>query len=212
MPASAIQFTAVGPVYHMIVSVTGPVGATLFAAGVETAVMFGPEGRNVQLAHNQSAAADRKVALRPYLKPWGPGVVALWCRNSIANSGIRVLSDPVMGVVKRASRAVNLYPGDKACKVLGDFGSSIIVGAISMPFSQTFYFSCSSKEVQEAQSLLARKDLILKFLRSQWLTEQGTISRVLARDLVIRSTYIGCMFTLFAGVERTMLHIASMIK
>jgi hypothetical protein len=193
----------------MAASFIGPFGATLFAAGVESAVMFGPEGRNVQLAFNQAAAANKQVALRSYFKPWGPGIFALFLRNSVANSGIRVLSDPMANGVQTACSIVGASPGAGVCKVLGDFGSSVVMGGLSMPFSQIFYFSFTSKEIQDATSIGARKELYIAFLRSQWITEQGTISRVLARDLAIRSCYIGCLFTIFAGVERTFLGIAA---
>lgn len=207
MPAAAIQFTAVGPVYHAATAVMDTTSATLFAAGVETAIMYGPESRNIQLSFNQQAAADRRVALRHYLKPWGPGIMFQWGRNSIANSGIRVLSDPVTGVARKVTAAVKLNPGEGACRIVGDFGSSLIVGCLSLPFNQSFYFCATSKEIEQANSVLARKDLVINFLRQQWITESGGVSKILLRDLTIRSCYIACMFTLFAGVERTLMGV-----
>lgn len=205
VPASVIQFAAVGPLYHIFASVAGPVVGVVCSSAAETAVIFGPEGRNVQLAFNQSVAAERKVAMRSYLKPWGPGVLALLGRNLVANSGIRVLSEPMTNVVQGTCETVGVASGAASCKVAGDFLSSLITGACSMPFNQTFYFCSTSKELQETTSLSARQGLILKFLRSQYLTESGGISKNMLRDLSIRATYIGVLFSIFAGVERTCL-------
>lgn len=208
MPASMIQFSAVGPLYHILNPYTGPVGAVALSAGVETAVIFGPERRNVQLAFNESTSVDRRVALKSYFKPWGAGVLALYGRNFVANSGIRVLSDPLASVVRRAFDAFGATPGDGVCKVAGDFLSSLACGAGSLPFNQAFYFSNTSKEMQEAKSLSSRRVLVISFLRSQYFTGSGGVSRILARDMAIRSSYIGVLFTLFAGVERVVVGIA----
>lgn len=205
MPPAAIQFSAVGPLYHLFASYGGPVFGVALSAAVETGVVFGPEGRNVQLAFNESAAADRKVALRSYVKPWGPGVLALLGRNLTANSGIRVLSEPMASFADGAAKSVGMAPGATSCKVAGDLISSLICGGLSMPFNQTFYFCNTSKELQETKSLQMRQSLIFKFLRSQYFTESGGISRNMLRDLTIRAAYIGVLFSSFAAVERTCL-------
>lgn len=203
IPSSVIQFTAVGPLFHVFSSLVGPTAGVAMSAAAETVIIFGPEGRNVQMAFNHSVGAEKQVALRSYLKPWGPGVLALYGRNLVANSGIRVLSDPMANVYRSVLGAAGVKPSDTSAKVAGDFISSIITGGCSMPFNQTFYFCSTSRAVQESTSASVKKDLILKFLRKQYITESGGISRNMLRDVSIRAFYIGSLFSMFAAVERT---------
>jgi len=205
MPAAMVQFTALGPLYHLFAGFGGAAVGVALSASVETAVCFGPEMRSVQLAFNQSVPAARQVVLRHYVKPWGPGVLALYGRNVTSSAGIRVLSDPVSKLTWTASESIGLSLGDSTCKVAGDFISSLIAGSCSMPFNQTFYYSATSRQVQEAAGFQERLILVGRFLRTQYFTESGGVSRTMSRDVGIRAAHNAFLFAMYAAIERAFL-------
>lgn len=210
--AAAVQFTTLGPGYFVYLNLLGsPAAAVAAGALTETLITYGPSTRNAQLMNNAVARPSDKVEVRP-LRPVGPGFAALVLRNGCANAGIRVLSSPLTSIL---ASLTNGNAGDPStlmmCRFGGDFLASIFCGALSMPFNQLFNF-----QVTSATSLAAspsdRVKIGLRFLRNQYFvpSEKGSLhlSRMVWRDAILRSVYIGFMFSSYAGVERMMLSFA----
>ena len=47
-----------------------------------------------------------------------------------------------------------------------------------------------------------RRAALAAFLQRQYLDDSGRLSRLAARDLVVRIVYISACFSLFSGIER----------
>lgn len=208
--AAAVQFTTLGPGYYVYLNLLGSSAAAVAAGAVtETLITYGPSTRNAQLMNNAVANPADKVPIRP-LRPVGPGFTALVLRNSCANAGIRVLSEPLGGALSGLSGA---SPEDPMCRFGGDFLASVFCGGLSMPFNQLFNFQVTSAASLKA-SPEQRVALGLNFLRDQYFVPSGTrswqwqLSRMVWRDGVLRSLYIGCMFSSYAAVERMTLSLA----
>lgn len=204
--AATIQFTTLGPGYHFYLHQFGsPYAACVAGAITESVITYAPSTRNAQLMHNRVAdpAAQVKVS---GMRVAGPGFAPLLVRNLLANSGIRVLSNPFASMLARGLPESAQSSG--ACKVGGDFLASITCGALSMPFNQLYNFQVTSRASLEAAPK-ERVRLGIDFLKSQYLvtTESGktTLSRMVLRDASLRAMYIGCLFSSYAAVERAAL-------
>lgn len=206
--AAAVQFTTLGPGYHFCLGLLGsPAGAVAAGALIENLITYGPSTRNAQLMNNAVAKPESQVPVRG-IRPVGPGFWALFVRNCCANAGIRVLSDPMVGLLASASGREASSTG--FCKAGGDFLASLVCGAVSMPFNQLYMFQVTSRASLEA-SPAQRVRVGLDFLKRQYFvcSENGswTLSRMVLRDAAIRSVYVGCLFSSYAFVERTALSL-----
>jgi len=201
--AATVQFTMLGPGYHFFLGLLGsPAGAVAAGALIENVITYGPGTRNAQLMHISVAKSEGQVAVRG-LRPVGPGFCALFVRNCCANAGIRVLSEPLAGLLATASRQEASSTGP--CKVGGDFLASVVCGAVSMPFNQLYNFQVTSRASLEARPT-ERIRVGLDFLKRQYFVcKDGgswTLSRMVPRDAALRAVYIGCLFSSYAAVER----------
>ena len=70
--ASGPSFLVLGPAYHVFAEVGGVPGAVFMCSALESAIMYGSESRNGQLAKNEKVPGTFK-SLQPVWKPWGPG-------------------------------------------------------------------------------------------------------------------------------------------
>lgn len=212
--AAAIQFTTLGPGFYIFLGLLGtPTAAVAAGAMAETLVTYAPATRNAQLMHNIVSVEKNQVPVRPMI-PVGPGFSILVMRNFFANSGIRVLSTPFSTGITRvtlgeeASRQSEL---PERCRMVGDFLASVCCGAVSMPFNQLYNYQVTSA-ASLAASPVERAKLGLQFLKSQYIVRRanGSIapSRLVFRDMALRSLYIGCMFSSYAAVERLALSLA----
>lgn len=210
--AAVVQFTTLGPGYFIYLSMLGsPAAAVAAAAVTETLITYAPSTRNAQLMNNAVARSVDKVPISS-LRPVGPGFTALMVRNGCANAGIRVLSTPLTNALSSLTRSNASDSSPSAmCRFGGDFLASVLCGALSMPFNQTFNFQVTSA-ASLAGSPSDRVKLALDFLRNQYFvsSERGSLnfSRMVLRDAVLRSLYIGCMFSSYAAVERMVLSFA----
>jgi len=210
--AAAVQFTMLGPGYHLYLGLFGsPAAAVAAGALTETFITYGPTTRNSQLMHNQISVAAKKVAVRP-LRPVGPGFATLVLRNIFSNAGIRVFSDPFSSVLAYASGEDTYTEPSQihgAHRMGGDFCASVMCGAVSMPFNQLYNFQVTSA-ASIAGGSKERAVLGLKFLKAQYLVTSADgsfrLSRIVARDAFLRSFYIGCMFGSYATIERLTLN------
>jgi hypothetical protein len=205
--AAAVQFTTLGPGYHFFRHHLGSSEAAVAAGALtESLITYAPTTRNAQLMHNAVADAPARVPVRRFL-PAGPGFCFLVARNGLANSGIRILSQPIAEAI---ARVAPLESG--TCKVGGDFLASVACGALSMPFNQLFNFQVTSRASLESTAI-DRARLGVEFLKRQYIvtSASGRVmpSRIVLRDAFLRSLYIGCMFSSYAAIERTALSLAS---
>lgn len=210
--AATVQFTVLGPGYHLFLGLLGSPAAALAAGAVtESLITYAPTVRNAQVIHNRVATAGNQVQMQRF-RPVGVGFGPLVTRNFVANAGIRVLSSPL-------SRAFDWALGyDQGAatvsgksRVAGDFTASLLCGAMSMPLNQLFQFQVTSAACLAAGPA-ERVRLGLSFLQSQYLytREDGSrrLSRLVLRDGALRSCYIGCLFSVYAAVERIAVHYA----
>jgi len=210
--ASVIQFTMLGPGYHFYLGLLGNRKPALVAVALtETLVMYGATTRNAQLIHNQAAASRDRVPVRPIM-PVGPGFTAILLRNCLAMAGIRVFSDPIARTLQWISGADASSKCSPGVNMGGDFLASILCGALSMPFNQTYNFQVTSAACL-AGTPAERFALALRFLKSQYLmsTASGSVRvrQTMLRDALLRSSYIGCLFCCYSSLERLALHMSN---
>lgn len=209
MVPATIQFTLLGPGYHVGLGLLGSPSAAVAACALfETMITYGPTTRNAQSAHNANSQAASRVPLRPIF-PVGPGFEWLFLRNCVANAGIRVLSQPVTDRLERTVEMISgVKPRPNTYKLVGDLLACMCVGALSGPFNQIY-----QNQVTSAVALTAgpaeRARLGMHFVLNQY-TPVGTdgrrrLSRLALRDAGLRSIYVACMFTSFAALERVAL-------
>jgi len=73
--AACPQFLCLGPAYHLFASFGGVAGGVVLASGLETAIAYGPETCNAQMAKKQQSArhvrkrAPCMEAFRPRCRP-----------------------------------------------------------------------------------------------------------------------------------------------
>ena len=92
---SCPQFIAMGPLYHYYSTLVGHNLAVVPTALTESAISYGSQARNAQIAYNLTVPAAQHVPLQVPWNPLGAGFVPHTMRNMCAMSGIRVLSTPI---------------------------------------------------------------------------------------------------------------------
>jgi hypothetical protein len=201
------QFVTLGPLYHVYSSVVGPYASLLLTAATESAFTFGAHSRNAQMAFNESVPEPRRI--RTLATPWtllGPGITPHILRNAVGMTGIRVFSKPIR------TQLDNSFPSasDKVKRTSADFIGSLFSGIISTPFNQMFNFFATSPE---ANALCRRKraGMALQFLKNQYFVadENGRLrpSRIMFRDVALRSIYSMGLFGIYATIERSLVDI-----
>lgn len=197
------QFVTLGPLYHVYTGLVGPYGALFLTAATESAFTFGAHSRNAQLAFNESVAPQRRIKqISSVFTIVGPGIIPHICRNCVGMTGIRIFSKPVR------SELDNAFPNssDKVKRTASDFIGSLISGVLSTPFNQTFNFFATS----QVQHLGRRERLRVAqaFLKSQYfVTTNGNKlrpSKLMMRDIALRSVYSMGLFGIYATFERNM--------
>lgn len=198
-------FLVLGPCFHMFKDACGgsSTAAVALTAVAESAIFYGSETKNAQIAFNRDA---EKKGSKPIAKlqnqyvPFGSGIGIHIARNYLAMSGLRILSDPIQSVLNKASP--DMAPGSRA--VLGDMLANIVVSALSTPFHQLYGFSVTNHAAAlESGSQASIASTAKEFLKSQYLTSSGRISSVAARDVFLRVAYNATIFTLYGSIERS---------
>lgn len=203
--AAVPGFMVLGPCFHMFKDLCGgsSTAATALTAVAETAVFFGSETKNAQVAYNADAA---KKGTKPIAKlhsqymPVGKGVGFHVTRNYLAMSGLRVFSQPCQDVLAKVSP--DMSGGTRV--VLGDFIANVCVSAVSAPLHQLYGFFATHRVAAAAEggAQVSAAEAAKQFLRSQYLTSSGRISSVAARDIFLRVAYNATIFTLYGNIER----------
>jgi len=210
--AATMQFTMLGPGYHFYLGLLGaPMPTVVAIALTETLITYGATTRNAQLTYNQAAAGRNSVPVRPIMLV-GPGFTALLLRNFLAKAGIRVCSEPIARALQWTSGADATSVISPGINMIGDFLASVLCGALSMPFNQTYNFQVTSA-VCLAGTPAERVARTVRFLKSQYLmkTAGGSmrLRQTMLRDVLLRSSYVGCALCCYSSLERLALHIAN---
>jgi hypothetical protein len=194
--AACPQYLCLGPVYHAYASAVGPLGGIVLTGITETAVLYGAETRNAQMAINSQGGTIPVQRIQSPFKPLGPGCTINCARNILAMSGMRVLSDPISEAVSKASG------GSKSTvvTVASDLTANCCAAAITMPFHMLYQYTCTTHEMWDkprAERIRGMTD----FLRNQYFPG-GRMSPVIVRDICLRAGYIATAYTMYQSIER----------
>jgi hypothetical protein len=201
-PAAAAcpSFICLGPAFHMMKGYTGVPMAILLASCCESAIMFGGETANAQMAKNEkSPGAIKKI--QPAYSPFGAGLGLHIARNALATAGLRLFCTPCEWVLEKATGRQ-----DEFTKTLGSFGGNVVSACLTAPVHQLYAFVVTSPELSTMSSSDKRARMV-EFLKEQYLiTENGKtrLASGIARDMTMRSMYVATLYTMFSSIERTL--------
>jgi len=193
-PPACPQWCIIGPAFHMLHAHLPTPLALLGTATLETFITFGSQTRNAQMAYNvQSPKAA--VPLSDIVRPWGPGAPFYVLRNFCGMAGIRWLSPPIQQLL---APAVPSGPRE----VAADMSASMLTCVVSAPLNACWSYTVTSPATW-TMTPAERANALRTFLRRQYLDATGTrLSRLAARDLLVRIVYISSCFSMFSGIER----------
>lgn len=193
--AAVPQFSAIGPVYLAAERCTGSVpAAVLAAATVESTFAFSAERANAVAQYNAVHGKSQQLQMPSARAFVGPGFLAHIGRNAIAMVGIRAFAPHAQVGVRRAAPQL----GEEQVQVVADLASSVVAASLSMPFNHIFSWSVCTPQLAK-MSALERLKASGNFLMDTYKA-QGT--RLLTRDLCVRISYTGLLFTCYRAVER----------
>mmetsp|Transcript_97009 Transcript_97009/g.182424 ORF Transcript_97009/g.182424 Transcript_97009/m.182424 type:complete len:300 (-) Transcript_97009:131-1030(-) len=199
MLSAVPQFTALGPIYLWAERRTqSPACGIAFAALAESFCTYSAQRSNAQILFNASRTnATERVEVQPMTRLTGPGFTCHVLRNVFAMAGIRLISPYSREVVKKVPGASRL--SSESTHVAADLASSIIASTLSMPFNHMFSWASCTPELQR-MSYTERAKAMSNFMISNY-QQQGW--RLFGRDLSVRISYTGLLFTIYAAVERS---------
>jgi len=200
--AACPQFLCLGPAYHLYASVGGVAGGVVATSITETAIVYGAECANAQLAKNSKSPGSIKT-VHPAWKPFGPGVGIHIFRNVIATAGLRMFCSPCTNLIESISGKSN-----GLTQLGGDFSGNVIAACLSAPVHQLYGFTVTTPELWDMSGAEKRARMI-QFLKDQYLikTESGgtRLSSVVPRDLFMRSMYVAVAYTMYSTLERALI-------
>lgn len=198
--AACPQFLCLGPAYHFYASFAGVAGGVVLTSATETAIVYGAETCNAQMAKNAKSPGTFQN-IHPSYKPFGPGVGLHVFRNIIATAGLRMFCTPCTILIEKASGRSN-----GLTTLAGDFSGNVCAACLSAPVHQLYGFTVTTPELQSVSGA-ERRARWLKFLQDQYLeTKDGRtrLSSVVPRDLFMRSMYVAVAYTMYSSVERAL--------
>lgn len=201
-PAAAAcpSFICLGPAYHAFKGYTGVPVAMFLASACESAIMFGGETANAQMAKNEKAPGTFKTIHQAW-KPWGPGIGIHIARNFLATAGLRVFCIPCEWVLEKSTGR-----SDEFTKTLGSFGGNVVSACLTAPVHQLYGFTVTTPELQTMAGAESRARMI-QFLKDQYLITDNGKTRLasgVARDMTMRAMYVATLYTMFSSIERTL--------
>jgi len=194
--AACPQFLCLGPAYHLYHSFAGTAGAVILTGATETAIIYGAETCNAQMATNAKAPGTF-ASVHPSWKPFGPGVSLAFMRNVLAVGGLRMFCTPCTWVAETVSGKSNA-----ATQLAGDFGGNIMGACLTAPVHQCYGYTVTTPELA-TMSASEKMTRIQAFLKDQYIVN-GRLSSVVPRDLFMRSAYVATAYTLYSTLERTL--------
>mmetsp|Transcript_41970 Transcript_41970/g.96355 ORF Transcript_41970/g.96355 Transcript_41970/m.96355 type:complete len:272 (+) Transcript_41970:73-888(+) len=194
--AACPQFLCLGPMYHLYASAAGPMGGIVLAGCTETAVLYGAETKNAQMAVNSTGGKIPVNRIQSPFVPYGPGIGINCLRNILAMSGMRVINEPISSAISTATG------GSKSGVVtfVSDLTANCCAAAITMPLHMLYQYTAVTHELWDKTSsevIAAQRN----FLYNQYFPG-GRLSSVIVRDLCLRAGYIATAYTLFSNIER----------
>lgn len=204
--AACPGFLVLGPVFHVYNGLVDNSAAACVLTGVtETAILYGSETRNAQIAYNNSFKGAAKnttkilaeSSMQNAFSSLGPGNVIHMARNIVAMSGLRVFSQPCQRIIESMAPSMS----KDAKQVSGDFVANVGASILTAPMHQAYSFTCTER-FADLKKEGSQYSAITKYLKRQYLTEAGTISRIAARDVALRICYNATLFTMFGCLER----------
>jgi len=198
--AACPQFLCLGPAYHIFKNNgLGVVGGVVACSALETAIVYGAETKNAQLATNAKAGKDIIPKVHRAYVPYGPGVLLHISRNIIATSGIRIFNVPINNALDKVNNGrVNKGVVD----FVGDFGANVLGSALSMPIHMLYNFTVCTPELWTMKPS-DKKTAMVDYLKKQYIRD-GKISPLLMRDLGLRILYLAQAYTLYATIEKSL--------
>jgi len=196
-------FISLGPCYHAFKGMFGVPGACVLASCMESAILFGAETCNAQMAKNEAVPGTFK-SVHPSYKPFGPGLGIHISRNILATAGLRVFCTPCSWVLEKASGKSN-----HLTTLGGDFAGNVISACMTAPVHQLYGFVVSTPELSE-MSGADKRNRMVQFLKDQYtVTENGKtrLSSNVPRDLLMRAVYVATLYTMYSTLERTMIRL-----
>jgi len=200
--AACPQFLCLGPAYHIYASATGMVGGTILASMTESAIVYGAETCNAQMAKNQKAPGTF-ANVHPSWKPFGAGLGLHILRNVVATAGLRLFCQPCTAVVEAAAGKSNALT-----QLGGDFAGNICGACLTAPIHQLYGFTVTTPELA-TMSMSEKQGRMVQFLKDQYLvTVDGKtrLSSVVPRDLFMRSMYVAVAYTMFSTLEKALVN------
>lgn len=193
--AAVPQFSAIGPVYLAAEHCTGSIAAAILAAAtIESALAFSAERANAVAQYNAVHSKSQQIQMPTARSIMGPGFLSHIGRNAIAMVGIRAIAPHAQVGVRRVAPQL----GEEQVQVVADLSSSVVAASLSMPFNHVFSWSVCTPQLAK-MSPLERLRASGNFLVDTYKA-QGT--RLLTRDLCVRISYTGLLFTCYRAVER----------
>lgn len=198
--AACPQFLCLGPAYHFYASFSGVAGGVVLTSITETAIVYGAETCNAQMAAN-GKSPGKFSSVHPSWKPWGPGVGIHAFRNIIATAGLRMFCTPCTFAIESATGKSN-----GLTQLGGDFAGNVCAACLSAPVHQLYGFTVTTPELRELSGSEQRARMV-QFLKDQYLeTKDGRtrLTKTVPRDLFMRSMYVAVAYTMYSSLERTL--------
>lgn len=193
--AACPQFLCLGPMYHFYASATGAVGGIVLTGITETAVLYGAETRNAQLAINSRGGSIPVGRLQSPFNPWGPGAGINCLRNILAMSGMRVINEPIANSIEKIAGTKS-----PAVTFASDITANVCAACMTMPLHMLYQYTATTHELWDKPSGEQVKQM-QGFLRDQYFPN-GKLSSVIVRDACLRSFYIATAYTMYMQIER----------
>jgi len=196
--AACPQFLCLGPAYHLYASFAGVTGGVLLTGFTESAIVYGAETCNAQMAKNQKSPGSIQK-IHPSWKPFGPGFGIHVLRNVVAVAGLRMMCAPCTLMIEKAVGKSNALT-----TLAGDFTGNVGGACLTAPIHQLYGFTVTTPELG-SMKMAEKKERMVQFLKDQYLeTKDGRtrLSSVVPRDLFMRSMYVAVAYTMYASLER----------
>lgn len=194
--AACPQFLCLGPAYHLFASVGGVAGGVCCASILETAIAYGPETKNAQMAANNKTPGLYKN-VHPVYKPFGPGVGIHIFRNILATAGLRMFCTPATAAIEGVTGVKN-----EATTLAGSFAGNVMSACMTAPVHQAYGYTVTTPELAELSTSESMKRM-QGFLTEQYF-ENGKLKATVGRDMFMRSMYVAVAYTMFSTIERAL--------
>mmetsp|Transcript_77092 Transcript_77092/g.223040 ORF Transcript_77092/g.223040 Transcript_77092/m.223040 type:complete len:277 (+) Transcript_77092:83-913(+) len=196
--AACPQFLCLGPAYHFYASFAGVAGGVGLTSLTESAIVYGAETCNAQMAKNAKSPGTF-TNVHPSYKPFGPGFGIHVFRNIIATAGLRMFCMPCTSAIEMVTGKSNTVT-----QIGGDFAGNVCAACLSAPVHQLYGFTVTTPELATLSGS-EKQARMVKFLKDQYLvTRDGRtrLSSVVPRDLFMRSMYVAVAYTMYSTLER----------